>query len=204
MDVSIIVCCYNEEKFIDRCLRSLVDQEFFGKYEIIVIDDCSTDHSLSSISRFSNYIKLIKNTRNEGIGFCSQVGIKNAIGKFLVRVDGDDFVSKYFVQSLFLSINEGRHDAVACDYTLVDQEGKFLGFGNPDRKPIACGVIYSRDMLNQLGGYNPKSKIFEDVDLRRRFLERFKITRLTIPLYRYRLHDNNTSGSELVASHVDE
>ena len=203
MDVSIVVCCYNEEKFIDRCLRSLVDQEFFGKYEIIVVDDCSTDNSHVSLSRFSNYVKIIENTRNRGIGFSSQVGINKAIGKFLVRVDADDFVSRYFLQSLFLSINEGQHVAVACDYTLVNEEGNFLGFGNPDNKPIACGVIYSRDVLNELGGYDPNAKIYEDVDMRRRFLEKFEIIRLAIPLYRYCLHKNNSTGPAAVAAHMD-
>ena len=203
MDVSVVVCCYNEEKFIDRCLRSLVDQEFFGKYEIIVVDDCSTDNSHVGLLRFSNHVKIINNTRNRGIGFSSQAGINNAIGKFLVRVDADDFVSRYFLQSLFLSINEGQHAAVACDYTLVNEEGNFLGFGNPASKPIECGVIYSRDVLNELGGYDPNAKIYEDVDLRRRFLEKFEIIRLAIPLYRYRLHHNNSTGPAAVAAHMD-
>ena len=204
LDVSCIIINYNTSNYTLDAVKSILKKHDENlKYEIIVVDDCSTDNSHVSLSRFSNYVKIIKNTRNRGIGFSSQVGINNAIGKFLVRVDADDFVSRYFLQSLFLSINEGRRVAVACDYTLVDEEGNFLGFGNPDNKPIACGVIYSRDILNELGGYDPKAKIYEDVDMRRRFLEKFEIIRLAIPLYRYRLHKNNSTGPAEVAAHME-
>jgi glycosyltransferase involved in cell wall biosynthesis len=203
MDVSIVVCCHNEEKYIDRCLRSLADQEFYGNYEIIIIDDGSTDKSSQILSRFSSHVKVIKNATKKGIGFSAQKGIQTAIGKYLVRVDADDFVSRYFLQSLFLAINEGCHFGVACDYTLVNEAGEFMGFGNPDKKPIACGVIYSRDTLNELGGYDPNAKIYEDLDLRKRFLVKYEIVRLAIPLYRYRIHKNNSTGSAVVASHID-
>ena len=57
--------------------------------------------------------------------------------------------------------------------------------------------------MNGLGGYNPEAKIYEDVDLRKRILEKFEIIRLAIPLYRYRIHKYNSTGSTTVSAHVD-
>ena len=66
--------------------------------------------------------------------------------------------------------------------------GNTLGLGSCETKPIACGIMYSRDMLNELGGYNPNSRLYEDEDLRSRVIKKYEIVRLPIPLYRYRLH----------------
>ena len=72
MDVSVVVCGYNEQRFLDRCLRSLVDQEYFGNYEIILFDDNSNDNSLEIAQRFYEKKEIIKNNENRGIGYCSQ------------------------------------------------------------------------------------------------------------------------------------
>ena len=202
MDVSVVICCYNEQRFLDRCLRSLVDQEYFGNYEIILVDDHSNDNSLKIAERFRDKIKIIKNNENKGIGYCSQRGFHSSIGKYFVRVDADDYVSKFFIQTLFLAMNEGLYNCVATDYSVVDESGTTLGIGSCDTKPIACGVIYSRDMLNELGGYNPNSRIYEDEDLRSRVIKKYEIVRLPIPLYRYRLHSDNSTGMQAVAAHI--
>jgi len=58
--ISVIVCAYNEEKYIDTCLRSLMNQKVWFNFDIIVIDDCSTDNTLKILNEYSDHIKIAK------------------------------------------------------------------------------------------------------------------------------------------------
>ena len=74
--VSVIIPCFNHEKFIGRCLRSILDQSINKRdYEVIVIDDGSTDSSLKIIKSFK-HIKILKNKNNRGLPFSLNLGIK--------------------------------------------------------------------------------------------------------------------------------
>ncbi len=80
MDVSVIVTNFNYGKLIRRCIRSLLNQNLsYKNFEIIIIDDASTDGSLEALKSFSEYenIKIIKNKKNLGIGASSQIGLEN-------------------------------------------------------------------------------------------------------------------------------
>lgn len=203
MELSIIVCCYNEEKNIARCLRSLINQKTHFEYEIIVVDDCSTDNSSKIVNNFSQKIRYIKNPENYGIGKTANIGIKNANGRFITRVDGDDYVSTHFVEILLVSMLETDYDAVYCDYLVVNDNEKIIGKGNSEFNPIACGIIFKFDKLISIGIYNSKLRVEEDKDLRVRFMKKFNSLHIPLPLYRYRAHSNNTTGKKIVLKHLD-
>ena len=102
ISVSIIVPVHNREIYIGRCLRSLLDQTIKrNRYEVIVIDDFSSDNTLSVLNTFSKEIVLIKNKKNLGLPACLNIGIKKARGRFVVRVDSDDYVNKEFLNILY-------------------------------------------------------------------------------------------------------
>ena len=74
--ISVIVATYNQEKFVGRCMRSLIDQTLpLSSYEIIVVNDGSTDNTLKSLEPFKNSIKLINNKKNKGLAFSVNRGI---------------------------------------------------------------------------------------------------------------------------------
>ena len=130
MDISVIVTNYNYGKLIRRCIRSLLNQNLSSKnYEIIIVDDASTDNSLEAIKNFSSYenIKIIKNDKNLGVGASSQIGLENSRGKFFIRVDADDFVQPPFLYMLynFLKFNP-KYAAISCVYFLTDNEKEQL------------------------------------------------------------------------------
>ena len=81
---SIIITCYNRRKFIGRCVRSAINQHGISRdsYEVLVIDDCSTDNSLKIIKEYENLIKLIKNSRNLGLPASRNKGIKKSKGEY--------------------------------------------------------------------------------------------------------------------------
>ena len=85
--VSVILPVYNSEKFIARCLRSLSRQSINkNNYEIIVINDCSTDKSLIEIKKFKQKnLKIINNEKNLGLAKSLNIGIRNAKGSLVIR-----------------------------------------------------------------------------------------------------------------------
>ena len=90
-------------------------------------------------------------------------------------------------------------DAVACDYLLVDNNEEIISRKNCIDDPIACGILFRKDHLIQVGLYDESFLIHEERDLRVRFLEKYSISRLELPLYRYRRHEKNITNDKLTS-----
>ena len=190
---TVLITAYNVEKYIGRAIRSVINQSADRKsYEIIVINDCSTDRTRFALEIFENEIRLFNNEKRIGLPASLNKGIKKARGQLIVRVDGDDYVHKEFIKilQLHLAMNELSH-AVACDYTLVDDNERVLGRKNCMEEPIACGIIFRMEQIIDIGLYDEEFLCREDEDLRLRFLKKYNIERVKLPLYRYRRHENN-------------
>jgi glycosyltransferase involved in cell wall biosynthesis len=195
MKASVVVTSYNLAHFVERCLRSCLGQNFpREQYEVIVVDDASTDGSPAVVEKYGRYpnFRLIANPRNMGVAEAANVGIRASLGQFVVRVDADDFVNANFL--LFLTTYlEANHDAfgVACDYVLVDEHENIIGRRYAEHDPISCGILYRKDLLTRMGLYDPKFRHLEEQELRQRLGDFYKIHYLRIPLYRYRRHKTN-------------
>lgn len=199
MNISIIVPVYNEERYLDRCLRSLLSQKYLGNYEIILVNDYSNDHSNEILSNFiqNEKITVINNEINLGIGKSVNKGIRNAIGKYVVRVDADDFVSEHFLQTLHLGTIDTRFNSSSCDYFIVDRFGKKISKSISWKdNPIACGLLTLKDELIKIGLYSNKRE-YEELGVNNYFISNKLINYIPTPLYRYRNHDDNTSFSSM-------
>ena len=189
MKISVIVTNYNYEKWLRRCIRSLVNQSF-DDYEIIIIDDYSTDNSRNILLEYQDIdkIKLVFNKSNVGVGCSSTIGAKKATGKYIVRVDADDYVHNDFLKCLYLWASFNNSHAVACDYQEVNFNEDVLNTKSQDKNPLACGILYRTDLLEYLSYWDEKLRINEDVDMIKRFKKEFKLEYINIPLYRYFKH----------------
>lgn len=195
--ISVIVPVFNREEYIGRCLRSLLSQSFGKKnFEIIVVNDGSTDSTEKILNAFKEDIKIIKNEKNLGLPAALNKGIKNSKGKYIVRVDSDDYVNSEFLKilHLFVSLNDDC-DAVACDYFLVDDSENIIKRVDCERNPIGCGIIFQTTDLISIGLYNEKFLLNEEKELRDRFIKKFSIRRVSLPLYRYRQHSGNMTNN---------
>jgi glycosyltransferase involved in cell wall biosynthesis len=196
METSIIITNYNYDKYLARAIRSAIDQSFDSEaYEIIVIDDGSSDNSKTIIESFSGYVRNIYNDQNTGLAASCNKAIRRALGKYVVRLDADDFMHKDFlkIHQLFLANNK-EMDATSCDYFEVDVKENILRRKNGVTWPIACGITYRTDHLIDIGLYN-ESLPREDFDLRERFLKKYQIYNIPIPLYRYTIHEDSKTRS---------
>ena len=196
--VSVVITAYNVERYIGRAIRSILNQSVSrDTYEIIVINDCSTDRTRFALEVFEDDIKLINNEKRIGLPASLNKGIRKAKGRFVVRIDGDDYVHRDFLKvlELHLSLNDDI-DAIACDYLMVDDNEHILGKMNCMERPIACGIMFRIDQLIDIGLYDERFLAREDEDLRIRFLKKYRIERVQLPLYRYRKHDNNLTNNK--------
>lgn len=195
-EVSIVVTNYNNASFLDRCIRSLLRQNTSFDYEVIVVDDASSDDSISVLNHFKSEVTILENDQNLGLAASANRGILESRGTFVVRVDSDDFVSRHFVQTLALALAANKQiDAVSCDYVVFQESGNMRTetIFDSQRDPIACGILFRRDQLIEIGLYDDTFRFHEDKELRMRFDRRFTVVRIPIPLYRYCRHETNLS-----------
>jgi glycosyltransferase involved in cell wall biosynthesis len=196
--VSVIVTSYNYASYVERALRSVVDQSLASdQYEILVINDASTDHTAEILENWEEHIRVYNLEENLGLAGARNFGIKKARGQYVVFVDADDYVHSDLlkVQKLFLDQNNSI-DAVSTDYFVVSEKGKHLEHVNADEKPIACGIMFRKDYLYQIGLYDEGFRAREEEDLRIRWISKYNVHNVIIPLYRYWMHENNLTKND--------
>ena len=197
LKISVVVTAYNEEKYIGRCLRSLLNQTFPpDAYEIIVVDDCSDDRTAYALSQFARAIRVMTNEANLGLPASINLGLRAARGEYVIRVDADDFVNTHFLQFLHYYLeSNNQEDAVACDYLCINDDEDVLSRENCFDRPIGCGIMFRLADILSVGLYDEGFHLREDEEFRIRFEKKFKISRLNLPLYRYRQHAGNMSSN---------
>lgn len=117
--ISVIIPIYNVGEYLTRCLSS-VGYQSFKNYEVIMVDDGSTDNSpqiaLEFEKKYSNF-KLVHNTK-KGVSSARNLGISLATGEYIAFVDSDDYIDINFLKYLYTSAKENEADVVHCNYGL--------------------------------------------------------------------------------------
>lgn len=195
--ITVVVPVYNQEKYVGRCLRSILNQTYSrDDYEIIVVNDGSTDRTIDALRHFLGDVRLIEHSERLGLPAAINTGVHEARGNFIVRLDSDDYVHTEYLHLLNMHLRlNSNFDAVACDYLLVDDHEEVLAHKNCLEDPIGCGIMFRVEQLIEIGLYDEEFLAREDEDLRVRFLERYNIDRIALPLYRYRMHDDNMTNN---------
>lgn len=126
MDISVIISNYNNAKYIQECLNSVLSQDKIT-LECIVVDDCSSDKSVFDI--FNQYelqypnFKLIKHSENKGCGEARRTGLKYATGKYTIFCDSDDcYLHKDYLYNLFTKAELTGSELVRSGYTDLNGE----------------------------------------------------------------------------------
>ena len=130
--ISVIIPCYNAEKFIRQCLISILASKFTD-YEVIIVDDCSTDKTLAEVKNISEHfgerLKIISTKKNSGgAGIPRNIGIKNSVGKYITFVDNDDMIFPTTLQNFFDVAENFNADVVHTEKTFIFNDfgdGKF-------------------------------------------------------------------------------
>ena len=124
--ISIIVAMYNAQRYIEACLQSLLDQTFTD-FEVILVDDCSTDRSVeivkSFVERFDGRLQMLKTKKNTGTpGMPRNLAMKSARGKYIMFFDSDDVLTKTALEEIFNLAEQFDAEVVHAEkyYELID------------------------------------------------------------------------------------
>ncbi len=182
--ISVVVCTYNREKFINNCLQSLKNQSLAQQnFEVLVVDNNSKDRSAEIIKEFIALNKELPffyyHEANQGLSFARNRGIKEAKGTWITYIDDDAEADVDFLKNLKLAIETYR-DAVGFggkilpnyvdskpDWMTSYVEGAFaskldrgekIGVFGKDISgfPIGCNMTYTKEILKKIGGFNPQ------------------------------------------------
>lgn len=127
MDISIIVPVYNAEKYLDKCLDSLFNQVFTGKYEVIAIDDASTDGSLTKLKEIQKTeprLRILEHKINQRQAVARVSGMNLAIGAYIMHVDADDWLLPGAFQKLYDIAITNDADIVLFNYEMVNEKAE--------------------------------------------------------------------------------
>lgn len=123
--ISVIIPVYNSEKYIERCLKSLINQTF-KDIEIICVDDCGTDNSMQIVERYAkkdSRIKIIRNSKNLKLGKTREAGFFSAKGEYVTFVDSDDECDLFFLEKLYKKAIETNADVVKANVKIIAPDG---------------------------------------------------------------------------------
>lgn len=203
--ISVLVPAYNAERFIGRAIRSVLNQTVPDRqHEVIAVDDASTDRTAYALELFKDEIEILYNGKKLGLPASLNRAIRAARGKYVVRVDADDYVSHDYLYILQRFLEDNTYmDAVACDYLLVDDSENIIERRNCMEHPIGCGIMFRTDHLIEIGSYDDNFLMHEDRDLRVRFLKKYAIHRIELPLYRYRRHKGNMTNDRAASQQFE-
>lgn len=174
--LSIIVPVYNVEKYVEKCLKTLVAQEI-DNYEVIVVVDGSTDNSISIVRNFADkYPNIIKyfEIENQGLSAARNFGLSKACGEYVGFVDSDDYIDIDMYKKMYEHAKQQKCDVVVCDYFKVTQNGKErvkLQIKDNDSidsiiikaRPYAWNKLFKRSLFNRYNIKFPQGLIFEDI-----------------------------------------
>lgn len=118
MKVSVIIPTFNSEKFIKRAIYSVLIQSY-EDFELIIVDDCSTDNTVKIIESFNDdRIKIVKHDVNTGVGVARQTGLKYTTGDFVLFVDSDDYLKDDFIEMCVLLQKQENADIIYTSFSI--------------------------------------------------------------------------------------
>ena len=201
--VTIYITNYNYGKYLQKSIESVLNQTF-KNFELIIIDDGSTDSSKSIISKFKNNSKIrVVYQKNKGLNQSNNLALKISKGRFIIRLDADDWLD---IRALEILVNAIKKDneigLVFPDYYEVDEEGEIINIIRRhdfskvtlhDQAAHGACTLIRKSFLQKMGGYDKTFFCQDGYDLWIKFIDKYKIKNINLPLFYYRQHTNSLS-----------
>jgi glycosyltransferase involved in cell wall biosynthesis len=178
--VGVVICIKDAEKYIAKCIESVLDQSF-KNFELVIINDGSTDNTESVIREFNDTrIRYFKNKKNLGIAKSRNKGLRLFKGQYVFFTDGDCVVSKNWIEEGLKFLEDPNCVGVEGKIYYVSEEYKPTFSDHLNQNPGGGGFMtgnmaYKRSIFERVGGFDERYSYFEDRDLGLRILRSGKI-----------------------------
>lgn len=204
--ISIILPVYNGEKYLRESIESIINQ-LYSRFELIIVDDYSSDTSLQIAQEYQlkdSRIKIIKNEENLKLPSSLNRGFKMAQGEYLTWTSDDNIYKQDALVQMIEALEDNlEYDFVYAEMEKIDSENKVIGFTSSRPENVysyncigAC-FLYRRKCQEQVGEYDYKMFLVEDYDYWIRISQKSKIFHLDQLLYYYRFHEKSLSISKM-------
>lgn len=166
--ISVIIPCYNVEKWVGRCLESVVTQDFeLEKIEIICVDDCSTDSTLDVLkeweSKYPENIMIVPLEDNGRQGRARNIGLDYSTGEWVAFIDADDWVETDYLSKMYRFGIQDNYDMVVSKLVRDNYDGSVMSKFSPEQKKI--NMSYNKE-----GTPNNRSMSIDSDDKRELFI----------------------------------
>lgn len=212
MKFSILIAHYNNWDYFQECYQSILNQTY-QDYEIIIVDDCSTDDSyekLTELARKEDKIKLFQNSENKKVGFTKRRCIEEASGEICGFVDPDDMITSTALEEI-INVYQ-KNSSIIATYSkikLIDEKSHKKGVFKFSKKiknnkktffninfEVAHFFTFKKNYYDRTEGINPTLIISEDQDLYLKLYDIGNFHFIDSFLYLYRIHDKGVSQNK--------
>ena len=207
MKITVYITNYNYGKYLKRAIDSVLNQTE-QDFEIIIIDDGSIDNSKAVIESYRNNPKIkIVLQQNKGLTISNNLALKLSKGKYIMRLDADDYLEENALNKLSNVLDEKPQvGMVFGDYYLIDKKNNIIehfqrhDFNNDvelfDQPAHGACTMFRTECLKQLGGYDESISRQDGYELWLRFIEKYEISNISEPIFYYRQHGENLTSKE--------
>ncbi len=203
--VTLYITSYNYGRYLSRAIESVLNQTV-DCFELIVIDDGSTDDTLAVANRYLHYPSVrVISQNNKGLNVTNNIALRMARGKYIMRLDADDWLDSHAVEILSNALERDPEiGLVFPDYFLVDDDGrvleqvrrhKFDDVSLLDQPAHGACTMIRCEALRTVGGYDESFRCQDGYDLWIKLIGRVKVANINLPLFYYRQHPSSLSSS---------
>ena len=225
--ISVIIPIYNKEKYIRKCIESVIKQTY-SNLEIFLINDGSIDASGKICEEYAKNDQRIKfiSTENRGAARARNTGIEQAQGKFISFIDADDFIDSMYYEIMLNTINMHNADIVECGYEEIEEGKDYLFpdktksvrvinreealmdlYGKDDKTHvktvIMCNKLLKRELFDDIK-YIPGRVIDDETIIYRLINKSKKVADLQDALYAYVQSDNSVMRKDFSMKRLDD
>ena len=205
--VTVYIVNHNYGRFLEESINSVLKQSF-KDFELIIVDDGSTDNSDEVLKKyeFQNRIKVVRQ-KNKGLNITNNIALKISSGKYIIRLDADDFFADNALSILVKELESNSDYALVFpDYYEISESGKILHRikRNDFKKDVtlldlpahgACTMI-RKDVLREIGGYDESFNRQDGYDIWLKIIHKHKISNVNEPLFFYRQHSKSLTSNK--------
>lgn len=205
--ISVVLPVYNGEKYLSESIESIINQKFTD-WELIIVNDCSTDDTLDIVNKYANIDKriiVVNNATNQKLPRSLNIGFSHAKGNYLTWTSDDNIYDENAFEKMFCYLEKNKYEVFVCtkmDYitddirffnkTSAEYSNSRLCVGNY----VGACFLYRHEVINTIGEYDPDMFLVEDYEYWLRILMHYgNISYIDDVLYHYRRHSQSLSAT---------